>query len=155
MGSVAPDPERTDPGELHRGLVRPLLRIAIALGLAGALVAVVWWRRPIGLDPPIDIVGYPTYANFDFHPGFLAYRLVVWVLPIAATVVLWLLWRRGPLASSRPQRRSMAAPVPASVPTSAPERAEPRWSPAMQTRGPMVSGYMNSTPCGVWRGPKT
>ncbi|HRD62211.1 MAG TPA: hypothetical protein PL137_15005, partial [Nocardioides sp.] len=79
--------------------------------------------------PPIDIVGYPTYANFDFHPGFLAYRLVVWVLPIAATVVLWLLWRRGPLASSRPQRRSMAAPVPASVPTSAPERAEPRWSP--------------------------
>lgn len=78
--------------------------------VAACLVALAVWKvSPRGLTPPINIVGYPTFANFDFHPGFLQYRLIVWVVPAVSVAVLAVLWRWGPLAARRPQRRRAAS----------------------------------------------
>ncbi|HEX5089859.1 MAG TPA: hypothetical protein VFV89_18775 [Nocardioides sp.] len=82
-----------------------MLRVVAALVAAGVIALAIWVLTPRGLRPPINIVGYPTFANFDFHPGFLKYRLVVWVVPAVATLVLAVLWRWGPLSGTRPARR--------------------------------------------------
>ena len=87
------------------GLVRSSIRVAASLLVAGLVALAIWELAPRGLRPPINIVGYPTFANFDFHPGFLKYRLLVWVIPAVSTAVLAVLWRWGPLAGTRPARR--------------------------------------------------
>lgn len=86
-------------------LLRSVLRVAASLLVAGGVALAIWELSPRGLRPPINIVGYPTFANFVFLPGFLKYRLLVWVIPAVSVAVLALLWRWGPLAGSRPSRR--------------------------------------------------
>jgi hypothetical protein len=76
---------------------RFVARFVIATLLSGA-TALWWWdRRPLQLHGVIDIVGYPTFANFNYLPPFTAYRLVVYAFPIGALLIYSLLARRGPL----------------------------------------------------------
>jgi hypothetical protein len=80
---------------------RAAARLGLALLFAVVLALVVWFATPAGLHPPIDIVGYPTFENFDFHRQFLLYRLAMWVLPLVTLAVWWLLGRAGPFAVDR------------------------------------------------------
>ena len=60
--------------------VRLLASAATAIGLTLVLYVV----RPSGLDVRTDIVGYPTFANFDIDRYFWNYGLLVVVLPVLA-----------------------------------------------------------------------
>jgi hypothetical protein len=60
------------------------------------------------LRPPIDIVGYPTFRNYDFQTSFRAYRLAVWVFPALVLAGYLVLSRWGPLAASRRGWRPVA-----------------------------------------------
>jgi hypothetical protein len=65
---------------------------------ASATVDVLWWLRgPRQLTGPIDVVGYPIWANYDYVPSFLAYRLIVYAFPAGVLLVYSLLAWRGPL----------------------------------------------------------
>ncbi len=94
---------------------RAVLRAAASVVLAAAVCLVMWVRRPDHLVQADDIVGYPAFWDFDYHPILLAHRLVVWVLPLGATLI-YLILRRwgGPLAAVRRERhrhRSTASRV--------------------------------------------
>jgi hypothetical protein len=78
------------------GRSRGAARLGVAVAFAALMALVVWYATPSGLRPPIDIVGYPTFANFDFHRQFLLYRLLMWELPLVTLAVWWLLGRAGP-----------------------------------------------------------
>ncbi|MBJ7357591.1 hypothetical protein [Nocardioides sp.] len=115
--------------------VRSVLRMEAALAVAILVTVAVWRVSPLGLHPPVNIVGYPTFANFDFHPGFLMYRLAVWGIPAVTVVVLAVLWRWGPLAARRPSRRRAAVDEPVAAPdapdaAAAGEHGGPAPSPA-------------------------
>ncbi|HET8570441.1 MAG TPA: hypothetical protein VFN14_00945, partial [Candidatus Limnocylindria bacterium] len=86
------------PGaQLREPWWRPALRLVLALGVAAA-IGILWWRHePRSLSTPIDIIGYPTFVNYDYEPSFLAYRLVVWEFPVVTMVLYALLGWRGPL----------------------------------------------------------
>lgn len=88
-----------------RMLARAVLAVAVSL-IAGQLV---WMARSTHLSPPINIVGYPTFANFDYLPSFLQYRLETYAFPIGVIVIYWVLERWGPLRGER--RGAAGAPA--------------------------------------------
>ena len=65
---------------MRSAAVRLLASAATAIGLTLVLYVV----RPSGLDVRTDIVGYPTFANFDIDRYFWNYGLLVVVLPVLA-----------------------------------------------------------------------
>ncbi|RNM13798.1 hypothetical protein [Nocardioides pocheonensis] len=74
---------------------RPGAAVRVLVVLLVCVAGVVGWRAVAeGLAPPVEIVGYPSFAGFDFHRQFLVYRLVVWVLPLCLVLVVALLRRR-------------------------------------------------------------
>ncbi len=81
---------------------RPVLRLVLALGVALPGCLLWWLRTPRTLQPPVDIVGFPAFYNWDYVPSFTAYRLTVYAFPIGAIVVCLLLAWRGPLRAARP-----------------------------------------------------
>jgi hypothetical protein len=83
--------------------------MAVSLLASGLVALAIWEFSPRGLRPPINIVGHPTFANIDFHPAFLKYRLFVWVVPAVSVAIFAVLWRWGPLAGPRPDPRPEAA----------------------------------------------
>jgi hypothetical protein len=99
---------------------RPTVRLVLALGTSALIALVIWAREPRHLSGRIDIVGYPTFANYDYLPSFLAYRLVVYVFPILAIALYLLLAWRGPL-----RRPSRIKPLPAIALTVDDEPDEP------------------------------
>ena len=109
---------------------RAAFRLGFAFLFAVLLAVVVWFATPRGLRPPIDIVGYPSFEDFDYHQQFLAYRLLMWELPIVTLTVWWLLGRAGPFAVE-PQPRTPVpltdAPLPAGVDEETVRPEEP-WS---------------------------
>ena len=109
---------------------RAAFRLGFAFLFAVLLAVVVWFATPRGLRPPIDIVGYPSFEDFDYHRQFLAYRLLMWELPIVTLTVWWLLGRAGPFAVE-PQPRTPVpltdAPLPAGVDEETVRPEEP-WS---------------------------
>ena len=64
---------------MQSAAVRLLASAATAIGLTLVLFVV----RPSGLDVRTDIVGYPTFANFDIDRYFWNYGLLVVVLPFS------------------------------------------------------------------------
>lgn len=83
---------------------RSVARLAVGIALIGALSAAAWHRRPRELETPIDVVGYPTFQNFNYHPQFVAYRLLVWVVPLGLAGVVAALRRWGPLSGPKAPR---------------------------------------------------
>lgn len=97
-----------------------LVRLAVAIAISVVVAFVIWVLSPRELQRPEDIVGYPSYWNFNFHDSFLAYRLLVWVVPLGSVGFFWLLSRRGPWAESH---RSDRVPLePADRPLPGPEQ---------------------------------
>ena len=90
---------------------RTLLRLAAAVSASALINLIVWWSRSKHLSPPIDIVGNPTFSNFDYHGLFLAYELEVFGFPLGAIVIYGLLYWRGPLRGPRKQRGHEPVPL--------------------------------------------
>ena len=81
--------------------------MAIRVGgsvLVSCAVALVVWRLSASDQPelPDDIVGYPSFASFDYRPQLLAHRLIIWVVPLVAAFLYWLSGRVGPLREPVP-----------------------------------------------------
>jgi hypothetical protein len=88
---------------------RIVARFLIAVGVSAAADVLWWLHEPRQLTAPIDVVGYPAFANFDYIPSFLAYRLVIYAFPIGVLVVYSLLAWRGPLRRPPSARRRRPA----------------------------------------------
>ena len=104
--------ESQPPAGRQRGLRddrrRLVARLLIAFGVAAVLCLLLGWFAPPRLEGPTDIVGYPTFWNFNFERSFWYYRLTVYAFPVFAIVGYMLLVRFGPLRSHgpRPARRA-------------------------------------------------
>ncbi len=121
-------PTSTSPVTSPQGRERPYrlgLRFLIALAFA-ALVAGWWWsRQPRQLDISTDILGYPTFANFDYTRTFTAYRLIVYAVPGLTALGYLVLARWGPLRRpDRPPRPQI--PLTDAVGSSTPSQRLPR-----------------------------
>jgi len=86
-----------------------LLRLAGASIAAGLVAALVLAVLPEQLDVNTDIVGYPTFANFDIARYLQAYGLIVVVVPFVAVGAYLLLTRL--FAGTSPARRSIPRPL--------------------------------------------
>ena len=76
------------------------VRIAVALTVALLVSLAAWSLRPMSLVAPIDVVGYPSFANFNFHPIIWGWRILIWVFPFTAAVSYLLVRRFGSTRSS-------------------------------------------------------
>jgi hypothetical protein len=99
---------------------RSAARFLIAVGVSAVVCALLGVFAAPSLTGPTDIVGYPTFANFNLELQFWVYRLTVYGFPFFAIVGYVLLARFGPLRSHspRPAKRTIELePVPTAPPT--------------------------------------
>jgi hypothetical protein len=75
---------------------RTLTRVLLAVALSALVDRLVWMERSTHLTGHINIVGYPTFWNFDYLPSFLEYRLVTYAFPTGVILIYWALDRRLP-----------------------------------------------------------
>jgi hypothetical protein len=112
------EPELSPPGRrfaLTHGGWRSVARFLIAVGVSAVVCLLLGRFAAPSLIGPTDIVGYPTFANFNLEPQFWDYRLTVYALPLFAIVGYVLLARFGPLRSRgpRPAKRTIELVEPA------------------------------------------
>jgi hypothetical protein len=95
---------RSEPGW------RVVARFSVAAVASAVVCFGLWSLVPRSLSGPIDVVGYPTYYNYDHNPPFWAYRLTIYAFPLLLLAFHAALGWRGPLRRhSRPgPRRSVA-----------------------------------------------
>jgi hypothetical protein len=129
---AATTPTGTLRSALGLGSSRALLRLATAVTVSALISLIVWWTRSKHLSPPIDIVGNPTFSNFDYNGLFLAYELEVFGFPLGAIVIYALLYWRGPLRD--PSKQRSHDPVALIVPESPATDATPAASAALSVR---------------------
>jgi hypothetical protein len=84
---------------------RVLARLAIAVAVSGSI-----WLLLVNLASPtlprhIDIVGWPSYFDYNYLPSFWKYRLAVYVFPAVSIVLYALLSRWGPFRRTEQPRR--------------------------------------------------
>lgn len=73
--------------------VAGLLSLVVAGAFAAALSWLVWGLHPEALEVRTDIVGFPTYSNFNIHRYFWTYWVAAVLLPLAAIAFFLLLVR--------------------------------------------------------------
>jgi hypothetical protein len=80
------------------------VRIIASVAAAAVVTLVVSLARPSGLDVHTDVVGYPTFADFDIDELFWKYGLAVIVFPVLAIGLYAVLTRLvvGPTGPWRP-----------------------------------------------------
>jgi hypothetical protein len=117
----APSRETSSSGPADRDRWGRIARFAVAAAVSETAVMLWWWLgQPRQLTGPIDIVGYPTFANFDYKPSFVAYRLVTYVFPAGVLIVYSLLAWRGPWRRPAHARRQRAAAAMLDLPAAEP-----------------------------------
>lgn len=91
----------------------------VSVALAGALAWVVYGALPDELDVRTDIVGYPTFANFNINGYVWAYGLTVVLLPLVALALYLVLTRAfvGPQGPRGPIPRPLGCVEPVPVAT--------------------------------------
>lgn len=82
----------------------PVLRFGLATLIGAGLTDLVWRRVPNTLTASTDIVGYQTWADFDFRRYIDAYYCVALVFPLLAIAACYVLGRWGPLRRPRVSR---------------------------------------------------
>ena len=99
---------------------RSLARFLIAVSTSAILCALLARFAAPSLPGSTDIVGYPTFANFNSERQFWAYRLIVYAFPFFTIAGYALLARFGPLQSCipRPAKRviELVEPLPTAPP---------------------------------------
>jgi hypothetical protein len=109
VSPAAPSDTPSNAGACREPRERIVARFLIAVSVS-AIADVLWWlHEPRQLSKPISVVGYPAFANFDYIPSFLAYRLLIYAFPLGALLVYCLLAWRGPLRRSTGARRRRAS----------------------------------------------
>jgi hypothetical protein len=100
-------------------------RFSIAVSASAVACALLARFAAPGLPGSTDIVGYPTFMNFNFGPQLWNYRLIAYAFPFFAVVGYVLLARFGPLRSRspRPAKRTIELVEPPVMTPSAPEGA--------------------------------
>ena len=109
----------TDSGAPGSGPVfdsRSLLRLLVAAASSALIVAVVWASWPTHLVGHVDLVGDPTFTNYNYLPVFLGYRLVTYAFPLGVIAIYILLDWRGPLKGPKRERRVEPVPLVLSSP---------------------------------------
>ena len=89
-------------------MASPALRFCIALNAAALLSFLAFGLVPEDLDVRTDIVGYPTYANFNINRYFWAYGFAVVLFPLL-TFGIYLALTRVFARSQRPRAPDSAA----------------------------------------------
>ena len=89
------------PGSERMFDSRLWLRLLVAVAASGLIDVVIWLNGPTHLSGHIDVVGYPTFSNYNYLPVFLGYRLVVYAFPLGVILIYALLDWRGPLRGPR------------------------------------------------------
>jgi hypothetical protein len=79
----------------------PFLRFALATIIAAAITDLLWRRVPNTLSASTDIVGYQTWADFDYRRYTDAYYCVAIIFPLLAIAACYVLGRWGPLRRPR------------------------------------------------------
>ena len=102
---------------------RAATRFLLAVGVSAVLCALLGRLGAPSLTGPTDIVGYPTFANFNYQRAFWGYRLTVYAFPFFAIVGYALLARFGPLRSHSPRPAKRTIELVEPVPTSLPDEA--------------------------------
>lgn len=91
--------------------LRQALRFALSVCGSVALCLFVWHTRSRTLTGPINIVGSPTFSDFNYPQYFTAYRLATYVFaPVAILLFVLMSWR-GPLRGPARGRRTGAIPL--------------------------------------------
>lgn len=103
-------------------------RVAIAAAVSAGLCGLLAQFAAPSLSGPTDIVGFPTFANYNFGRQFWYYRLTVYAFPALTIVAYLLLARFGPLRSrgARTANRTIRLVEPAPIAPAVP--AGPSWS---------------------------
>ncbi|MDT5027445.1 MAG: hypothetical protein QOE61_3871, partial [Micromonosporaceae bacterium] len=91
--------ERTFPEWSHSSADRwrVVTRFSVAAAASAAVCLIMWSMVPRSLSGRIEVIGYPTFANYDHMPAFWAYRLLVYAFPLLLITFYAILARRGPL----------------------------------------------------------
>lgn len=109
---------------LRRGRQWPLVatNLSLAVALSGVVMAAIYTRIPYQLAISTDIVGYPTFFNFNIERIVDLYYLVVVLFPILALLIYVALGKATAQlgGSGRRPRLSIWPPPPAT--TARPER---------------------------------
>jgi hypothetical protein len=74
-----------------------IARFAIAVAVSAGIDVAYWLHAPRHLSGTIQVVGYPTWANWNYQLPFLAYRLTLYAFPLGVVLVYALLAWLGPL----------------------------------------------------------
>jgi len=137
----AREPELRPPGRrfgLAVGRWRAVARFLVAVGASAAVCLLLYRFAAPSLTGPTDIVGYPTFANFNFERSFWAYRLTMYAFPFFAIAGYVLLARFGPLRSRRPRpaKRAIELMEPAPAAPATPKRTS--WGPLARVLLPVA-----------------
>ena len=118
-------------------MASPAIRFCVALNVGALLSILAFGLVPDELDIRTDIIGYPTYANFNVNGYFWAYGFAVGVFPLLTFGIYLALTRV--FARSREPRRPMPPPL-ERVETVAPPRA---WrAPLVATGRTLLVGFV-------------
>jgi hypothetical protein len=88
-----------------------LLRMLFSGALSALIDLLVWSTRSTHLSGHLDVIGKPTFTDFDISPTFLKYRLITYAFPAGVILSYALLTRRGPLKSRAPAARDVPVPL--------------------------------------------
>ncbi len=90
---------------------RLLVRVVLAALVAIGVDLLIWSQRSTHLAYPIVAMGYPSFANYDFLPTILKYRLEVVGFPVGMFLTYLVLDWVGPLASRPRWQRTKLVPL--------------------------------------------
>ena len=96
-------PEESGRAPSRARRTRAPLRLCFSVVLSGVVCVALWQFVPSSLSVTTQIVGTPTFENFDYHRYFDAFDLVAVVFPVITFVLYQLQARFGPLAEARPR----------------------------------------------------
>lgn len=123
-------------------------RLAFAAGVA-VIAGWVFLHTPGQLTPPIDIVGHPTFSDFNYLPTFRTVRGWLWVIPLSAMVAYELSRRWGPLRATRVRTSVAESPDAVSDPDGSPLAQAGRVAVGAVVAGVAVSA-LTATPGAGW-----
>jgi hypothetical protein len=97
-----------DTAQLRSAVLRILLAVLVAGGLTTLVILVAWGP----LDVKTDVIGYPVFKDFNVYNYFNSYYLIVGLFPLAALLIFLGLTRLAPrLGLAAPLKRGPLRPA--------------------------------------------
>ena len=99
-----PTPQHGSQQRVVASAPQAILRVVTAIAFGVGVTYLVWRHIGTHLSVTTDIVGYPTFADFDTYRYIFRFYDITLVLPAATILAYLLLARFGPLRSSSSSR---------------------------------------------------